>query len=186
MPESTLRLPTRSPDATGGQRRSRRGRNSLIAALTAVGLVGLGVVGAWAWWNGSVGSVPIREHCTAHVAATASNPIRIAEFDPEQAGNAAIIAAVAGERGMPARAVSIGIATAIQESKLRNIDMMIGLGGTRSFIPDRSAGVAIGRLLVVVTRKPLSQIFSKANNTSLLAISPRICAPSSPSIAAHT
>ncbi|MNL64249.1 hypothetical protein D3C87_1884470 [compost metagenome] len=71
-------------------------------------------------------------------------------------------------------------------SKLRNIDMMIGLGGTRSFIPNRSAGVAMGLLLVVVTRNPLSQIFSNANNTSLRAISVRICAPNSPSIAAHT
>jgi hypothetical protein len=69
-----------------------------------------------------VGPVPIREHCTATAAATASTPIRVAEIDPEQAGNAAIIAAVARKRGLPARAASIGIATAIQESKLRNIN----------------------------------------------------------------
>jgi hypothetical protein len=41
---------------------------------------------------------------------------------PDQAGNAALITAVAVRRGMPARAATIAIATAIQESKLRNID----------------------------------------------------------------
>ena len=45
-------------------------------------------------------------------------------------------------------------------SSARKIDMMIGLGGTRSFIPRRSSGVATGRVLVVVTRKPLSHIRS--------------------------
>ena len=40
----------------------------------------------------------------------------------EQAENASIIAAVAERRGLPARAISIAIATAYQESKLRNLD----------------------------------------------------------------
>lgn len=40
----------------------------------------------------------------------------------EQTRNAALIAAVAAERGMPARAATIGIATAMQESSLINID----------------------------------------------------------------
>jgi hypothetical protein len=39
-----------------------------------------------------------------------------------QSENAALIAAVAVRRGLPARAVSIALATAFQESKLRNID----------------------------------------------------------------
>ncbi len=41
---------------------------------------------------------------------------------PDQAGNAALISAIAVQREMPARAATIAIATAIQESKLRNID----------------------------------------------------------------
>ncbi|WP_217996503.1 hypothetical protein [Piscicoccus intestinalis] len=41
---------------------------------------------------------------------------------PEQAANAATIAAVSVERGLPTRAAVIGIATAMQESKLRNLD----------------------------------------------------------------
>lgn len=40
----------------------------------------------------------------------------------EQAENAALIAAIATRRGLPARATSIALATAYQESKLRNID----------------------------------------------------------------
>jgi hypothetical protein len=44
------------------------------------------------------------------------------EFTPEQAANAATIAAVGTGRGMPERAVTIAIATALQESGLRNIE----------------------------------------------------------------
>lgn len=44
-----------------------------------------------------------------------------ARFDPEQMGNAAVITALGLKRGLPARAATIAIATAIQESKLYNI-----------------------------------------------------------------
>ena len=44
------------------------------------------------------------------------------EVSGEQAENASLIAAIAIERGLPARAVSIALATAFQESKLVNID----------------------------------------------------------------
>jgi hypothetical protein len=120
MSEGTLRLPSRPSPTSNGKRKPRHSHRGLIAGLTVVGLLGVSGVGVWAWWNGSVGPVPIREHCTATVAA-ATTGTKVAEIDPEQAGNAAIIAMVAGKRGMPARAVSIAIATAIQESKLRNI-----------------------------------------------------------------
>ncbi|MFJ8109740.1 heavy metal transporter [Streptomyces sp. NPDC096132] len=43
------------------------------------------------------------------------------EFTPEQAVNAATIAAVGTDRDMPERAVAIALATAIQESGLRNL-----------------------------------------------------------------
>jgi hypothetical protein len=45
-----------------------------------------------------------------------------AELSTEQAENAAIIAAVGLRRGLPARAVSIALATAYQESKIHNLD----------------------------------------------------------------
>ncbi|WP_344405464.1 heavy metal transporter [Streptomyces longisporus] len=44
------------------------------------------------------------------------------DFTPEQAVNAATIAAVGTGRGMPERAVTIAIATSLQESGLRNIE----------------------------------------------------------------
>lgn len=43
------------------------------------------------------------------------------EFSAEQAQNAATVAAVGTSRGMPERAVTIALATALQESGLRNI-----------------------------------------------------------------
>ena len=43
-------------------------------------------------------------------------------IEPQQAANAATIEAVASARGLPERAVTIALATAMQESALRNID----------------------------------------------------------------
>lgn len=44
------------------------------------------------------------------------------EINDDQAENASLIAAIAVRRGLPARAASIALATAFQESKLRNIE----------------------------------------------------------------
>jgi hypothetical protein len=54
--------------------------------------------------------------CTAEVDG------HTVEVDLEQAQNAALITAISVERGLPARAASIALATAYQESKLYNID----------------------------------------------------------------
>ncbi|MFF8288014.1 hypothetical protein ACF068_02130 [Streptomyces sp. NPDC016309] len=54
-------------------------------------------------------------HC---VVGSGNNTYR---FTPEQASNAATISAVGTTRGMPERAVTIALATALQESALRNI-----------------------------------------------------------------
>ncbi|PWS45170.1 hypothetical protein DLE01_39585, partial [Streptomyces sp. FT05W] len=47
---------------------------------------------------------------------------RTYELSPEQAANAATVSAVGTTRGLPERAVTIALATAMQESSLRNID----------------------------------------------------------------
>jgi len=110
----TLPMRTAPPrPSRGGSRRSVRGR---LGTALFVFVVVAGLFAAWAWWNGTIGNVPIREHCTATASGTT------AEVAPDQAGNAAIIAAVAVRRQMPARAATIGITTAVQESKLRNIE----------------------------------------------------------------
>ena len=92
----------------------RRRRRGLLPALAVAFVLVLGA-GAWAWWHGVIDALPVREHCTA----TANG--RPADLTPEQAGNAAVITAVAVRRGLPARAATIGLATAIQESKLTNL-----------------------------------------------------------------
>ncbi|MGW0207386.1 heavy metal transporter [Streptomyces sp. NPDC003233] len=56
------------------------------------------------------------DECTAH--GTDGTTVTL---DLDQAAHAATIAAVAHARGLPERAVTIALATAIQESKLRNL-----------------------------------------------------------------
>ncbi|MGW7103171.1 hypothetical protein [Streptomyces sp. NPDC054838] len=61
-------------------------------------------------------------HCTAEAPGGQSGAGRPYEMSPEQAGNAATIAAVGVAKGVPDRAVTIALATAMQESGLRNLD----------------------------------------------------------------
>ncbi|KQY56289.1 MULTISPECIES: hypothetical protein [unclassified Nocardioides] len=62
------------------------------------------------------GPLPDPESCTAKVAG------HEVELDLEQAENASLISAIATRRGLPARAVSIALATAYQESKIINLE----------------------------------------------------------------
>lgn len=57
-----------------------------------------------------------RQECTAELDGTSW------QLSPAQADNAALISAVSVRRGMPARAATIALATALQESRLINID----------------------------------------------------------------
>ena len=59
---------------------------------------------------------PVRESCTASVDDSSW------QLTPEQAANAATITSVAVARGLPPRAASIALATAVQESGLRNLN----------------------------------------------------------------
>jgi hypothetical protein len=90
-------------------------RRRAVAAAVVVGLAGAGVVAGQALFDARY-VPPLRETCVATVDGTGY------ELDPDQAANAALITAIAVQRAMPARAATIAIATAIQESKLRNID----------------------------------------------------------------
>ncbi len=56
------------------------------------------------------------EYCEAKVGGD------VARLELDQAENAALIAAIGVRRDLPARAVSIALATAFQESKIRNLD----------------------------------------------------------------
>ena len=63
-----------------------------------------------------------REEAPAPVTSQCSIPGTDVELTTEQTANAATIAAVARSRGLPARATVIALATAQQESRLRNLD----------------------------------------------------------------
>lgn len=70
---------------------------------------------AFAVWRGA-GPLPDPEGCKADVAG------RTVDLAPDQGRNAALIAAIGVNRGLPARAVSIALAAAYQESKIRNLN----------------------------------------------------------------
>ena len=83
---------------------------SLVFLVVLAVVIGVGV----ALWRGS-GPLPDPEGCSAQLAA------HRVELTTEQGENAALIAAIGVSRGLPARAVSIALATAYQESKIRNL-----------------------------------------------------------------
>ncbi|MFB7912673.1 hypothetical protein [Streptomyces sp. NPDC056061] len=60
--------------------------------------------------------------CVVESADGSTGKGRTYRMSPEQASNAATISAVGAARGMPERAVTIALATALQESGLRNIE----------------------------------------------------------------
>jgi hypothetical protein len=89
--------------------RARRLALLLLACLLVVGTV-------FVLFNRGVGPLPNPEGCQADVGGV------VVDLSTEQAENATTIVAVAVRRGLPARAASIALATAYQESKLRNLD----------------------------------------------------------------
>ncbi|WP_245833751.1 hypothetical protein [Streptomyces aidingensis] len=112
MPEPTP-SPT-VPRAARTGRPRRPGRGPARAAAVLVALTGLVVYGAVHWETG-VG----RPRCTVAGAADGGEGYAL---QPEQAANAATIGAVGSSRGLSERAVTIALATAMQESSLRNLD----------------------------------------------------------------
>ncbi len=94
-------------------------RSPRQGCLRLVGLVLVVAVllgGAWvAWRQVDRPAVVAVERCSATSGGVEHS------LAPDQAANAALIAGVASARGLPARAVTIALATGVQESKLRNI-----------------------------------------------------------------
>ncbi|WP_457253763.1 hypothetical protein [Pedococcus sp. P5_B7] len=90
--------------------RTRTLATRFVLLLFAAGLVVAGVVGGRGLVSNFGGP-----RCQASAGGAK------VDFDPSQTAYAATIEAVAEKRGLPARAATIAIATAIQESKLRNL-----------------------------------------------------------------
>ncbi len=97
-------------------RRSRRRGGALVAVLLLLAVGAVAVVWAPTWWERYSPDIIVTERCTVTLGD------RTDTKTAEQANNAALITAVSMRRGLPARAATIAIATAIQESSLRNID----------------------------------------------------------------
>ena len=111
------RRPVRRTSGGGPRRRSaasaRRSAPRNAGNWWSVVLVALAVLGAIAW------STDDRPTTAQPSCSLPGSAVTIA---PEQAANAALIAGVAWDRGLPDRAVVIALATAQQESGLRNLD----------------------------------------------------------------
>ncbi len=89
----------------------------LLAVLVVAALTFGGAAAYLTWRDGSLPTLlPPAEQCQARAAG------HLVELDLEQSRYAALIAAIAVQRGMPARAATIALATAYQESDLRNLE----------------------------------------------------------------
>ncbi|MGL5864251.1 MAG: hypothetical protein ACRCYX_00050 [Dermatophilaceae bacterium] len=99
---------------TLSEQQPRVARQRRSTALFLV--VGLGVVAAGAWFGGREARESLRpERCRVTASGMTFG------WAPDQASNAAAITAIAVKRELPPRAATIAIATAMQESKVRNV-----------------------------------------------------------------
>lgn len=99
---------------TLAEEQPRTPRQRRATALLVVLAVGAVAVAAWLGARHLLRAVT-SEQCRVTVAGSTF------EWAPDQASNSAAITAIALQRGLPPRAASIAIATAMQESKVRNV-----------------------------------------------------------------
>ncbi len=95
----------------------RRRRARLAVTIGVLLLFGLGW-GAYRVYTAVVGKHAVVTSCKVVGLSTGD----VYSMDPEQLLNASIIADVAMRRALPQRAVVVALATALQESKLRNLN----------------------------------------------------------------
>jgi len=89
----------------------------LLAILVVAALAFGGAAAFVTWRGGSLPPlIPAVEECQAQVDG------HLVELDLEQSRYAALITAISVQRGMPARAATIALATVYQESDLRNLE----------------------------------------------------------------
>lgn len=108
-----------SPPRSAAKRRAARLRRALVRLVVFVTLIAAVAVGAsWgvATFLGRDDTPPPPVRCAAVLDGTQWY------LEPDQAETVALLAGIAEQRGLPARALTIAIATAFQESKLRNIE----------------------------------------------------------------
>jgi hypothetical protein len=114
MGEVDLIAPPGSHAMSGRRRRTgRRGRRTAIIVVAAVAAAAAGTVGA-------LNSLSSRSSLTPACTVTATSNHHYT-LTLEQAQNAAIISVVAFKHQLPDHAVTVALAVALQESKLRNL-----------------------------------------------------------------
>lgn len=101
--------------------RARRHKAAIITAALfapcACGTmltVGFGASGAGDWWMDQANAA----QCSTSVAPGE----QMGQWNPEQTGNAAVIVAESQRRNLPGKAMVVAVATAMQESRLLNLD----------------------------------------------------------------
>lgn len=94
----------------------KRARAVLLAVLGIGVVVALVAGGIVLWSSYNKAPLPIEDRCVATAGGHTTT------IDPEQARNAAIIAGMSIKRDLAPRAASIALATAYQESSIRNLD----------------------------------------------------------------
>src|SRR5579863_2836609 len=102
--------PRRLPSRPRRGRRRRLGR--LVTALVVAGAAAGGAV--------AISSALAHKKVTAACTIAPTSGARF-ELAPDQGQNAAIIAAVGRKMGLPDHAATVALATALQESQLRNL-----------------------------------------------------------------
>lgn len=119
MPTSAEGPPRRR---LGGSAANRPGGGSrrfplAVKIVAAVSVLALVAIGAVVWWaTANKAPLPIADRCVATVNGHS------ATLTPDQGYYAALISGVSVKRGLVPRAASIALATAYQESGIRNLD----------------------------------------------------------------
>ncbi|WP_231494794.1 hypothetical protein [Cellulomonas sp. KRMCY2] len=96
-----------------------RRRRAVVRAVAGTAVFATAVTGAAvgvAAYLRHLDAVPLVVRCAALSDGTSWY------LDPDQADTAALLSATSLQRGLPARATTIALATGLQESKLRNVD----------------------------------------------------------------
>jgi hypothetical protein len=104
------------PGPRPARRSSRRSRSRRWSGWGPVGLIVLAVLVGLAWRTN-----PAPQGAAVTAPGRCTIPAAAFSLSPEQAANATTIAAVARARHLPPRALVIALATAQQESHLRNL-----------------------------------------------------------------
>ncbi len=107
-------MPTKSK--RNRKRKLQRRARLFLIVLTTCALLGVGVASIVSTLSALQPDPKEPQRCAAQLNGTQWY------LSPDQAQNAALFAAMATERDLPGRAVTIAIATALQESRMINID----------------------------------------------------------------